>query len=282
MTPQCNLCGYQGKFLNPEQEREGYHCANCSASSRNRTVMFALGRMLGYGDTPTYLWPQRRELKVLEPCPRGPQAMFLRDKFDYYAPEFDAEKIKAGADPREFADLQNLAFADETFDLIITSDVFEHVREDLKGYQEVYRTLKKGGTFVLTVPYDHYREKTIVRVAVEGDKDIFLLEPRYHGGGGSTLAYREYGRDLLDLLRAVGFAVGHVETAIPRFQMQKSSVIIGQKLPYFDLEKLWPAAEENILKSAGPLLPFRLFVFLKYNLKSFVQLLGETKRKING
>ena len=282
MTPQCNLCGYQGKFLNPEQEREGYHCANCSASSRNRTVMFALGRMLGYADTPVYLWPQRKDLKVLEPCPRGPQAMFLRDKFDYYAPEFDAEKIKAGADPKEFADLQNLAFADETFDVIITSDVFEHVREDVKGYREVYRALKKGGTFVLTVPYDHHREKTIVRVAVEGDKDIFLMEPRYHGGGGSTLAYREYGRDLLELLRSVGFAVGHVETAMPFFQIQKSSVIIGQKSSFFDLEKLWPTQEEKSFKSAGVLLPFRFFVLLKYNLKSFGQLMREAKRKLVG
>jgi len=244
--------------------------------------MFALGRVLGYEDTPTYLWPQRRDLKIFEPCPRGPQAMFLRDKFDYYAPEFDAAKINAGANPKEFADLQNLAFADETFDLIITSDVFEHVREDLKGYQEVYRTLKKGGTFVLTVPYDHQREKTIVRVAVDGDKDIFLMEPRYHGGGGSTLAYREYGRDLLDLLRSIGFSVGHAETCISRFQIKKSSMIIGQKSSYFDLEKLWPIAEAKNLKSAGPLLPFRLFVFLKYNLKSFAQIFRETKRKIAG
>jgi SAM-dependent methyltransferase len=281
MTPQCNLCGHQGKFLNPEQGREGYHCMNCSSSSRNRSVMFALGRVLGYEGMPTYLWPQRKDLKILEPCPRGPQAMFLRDKFDYDAPEFDAGKIKAGADPKAFADLQNLAFADATFDVIITSDVFEHVREDLKGYQEVYRTLKKGGTFILTVPYEHQREKTIVRVAVEGDKDIFLMEPRYHGGGGSTLAYREYGRDLLDQLRALGFSVGYIEAAVPRFQIQKSGVIICQKSAFLDLEKLW-LSEEKSFKSAGALLPFRLFVFLKYNLKSLAQIFREAKRKIAG
>jgi len=79
MTPQCNLCGHQGKFLNPELEREGWHCANCSSSSRNRLVMFALGRMLGHEGTPAYLWPQSKDLKILEPCPRGLQAMFLRE-----------------------------------------------------------------------------------------------------------------------------------------------------------------------------------------------------------
>jgi SAM-dependent methyltransferase len=282
MTPQCNLCGHQGKFLNPEQGREGWHCANCSSSSRNRMVTFALGRMLGYGGAPVYLWPQNQALKILEPCPRGPQAMFLRDKFDYCAPEFDLEKIKAGAKPQDYADLQNLAFAGETFDVVITSDVFEHVREDLKGYKEIYRTLKKGGIFLLTVPYDHQREKTIVRVAVEGDKDVFLMEPRYHGGGGSTLAYREYGRDLLDLLRAVGFAVGYVETAVPGFQIQKSGLIVCQKSPYLDLEKLWPLEAEKNFKAVGTLLPYRLFVFLKYNLKSFLQFGREIKHKISG
>jgi len=245
-------------------------------------VVFALGRMLGYDNSPVYLWPQRQELKVLEPCPRGPQAMFLRDKFDYYAPEFDPEKIRAGAAPEAYADLQNLSFADETFDVIITSDVFEHVREEVKGYREVYRTLKKGGTFLLTVPYDHQREKSIVRVAVEGDQNIFLMEPRYHGGGGATLAYREYGRDLLDLLRSVGFSVGYVEAGIPRFQIQKSGMIICQKSPYLDLEKLWRRDDEKNFRPSVFLLPFRLFVFFKYNLKSFSQIFREIKRKIAG
>lgn len=244
--------------------------------------MYVLGRVLGYEGTPIYLWPQRRDLKILEPCPRGPQAMFLRDKFDYYAPEFDPDKIKAGANPREYADLQNLAFADETFDAIIASEVFEHVREDLKGFTEVYRTLKQGGTFLLTVPYNHQWEKTIVRVAVEGEKDIFLMEPRYHGGGGSTLAYREYGRDLLERLRESGFAVGYVEAALPRFQIQKSSMIICQKSSYLDLEKFWPLGEEKNYQPVGALLPFRLFVFFKYNLKSLAQIFREAKRKVAG
>jgi hypothetical protein len=106
------------------------------------------------------------------------------------------------------------------------------------------------------------------------------MEPRYHGGGGSTLAYREYGRDLLDLLRVIGFAVGYVETALPRFQIQQSGLIVGQKSSYLDLEKLWPLSGEKNFNSAGPLLPFRLFVFLKYNLKSFAQFWRETKQRI--
>jgi SAM-dependent methyltransferase len=247
-------------------------------------LMFVLGNILGLEGLPVHLWPPNKSLRILEPCSRGPQALFLKEKFDFYAPEFDLEKIKAGADPRKYADLQALAVADETFDFIIATEVFEHVREDLKGFHEVYRTLKKGGTFLLTVPYDHQREKTNVFVKVDGDRDIHLVPPRYHGGGGSTLAYREYGRDLLGLLNSVGFAVGYAEPAVPGFQIYKSRMMICQKSPYLDLKNAYSRqqADGNGLRPLGTLWLFRLFVLFKYNLKSFAHFFHESKRKIMG
>jgi SAM-dependent methyltransferase len=245
-------------------------------------LMFVLGSLLGFTDLPVYLWPHNKNLKILEPCARGPQALFLKEKFDFYAPEFDLEKIKAGADPRKYADLQALAFADQTFDIVIASEVFEHVREDVKGFREVYRTLKKGGTFLLTVPYDHQREQTNVFVQVDGDQDIYLVPPRYHGGGGSTLAYREYGRDLLALLNSVGFAVGYIEPALPRFQIYKSKMMVCQKSAYLDLGNAYSGENANgrAFRPLGALWLFRWFVLLKYNLKSFVHFFHEAKRKI--
>jgi len=247
-------------------------------------LMFVLGNVLGLGDLPVYLWPQNKNLRILEPCSRGPQALFLKEKFDFYAPEFDLEKIRAGADPRQYADLQALSFKDETFDLIIASEVFEHVREDVKGFQEVLRTLKKGGTFLLTVPYDHQREKTNVFVQVDGDRDIYLAPPRYHGGGGNTLAYREYGRDLLGLLDSLGFAVAYVEPALPRCQIYKSKMMICQKSPYLDLPNVYSSedAEGAGFRPLGALWLFRLFVLFKYNLKSLLHFFHESKRKIAG
>lgn len=247
-------------------------------------LMFVLGSILGLDDLPVYLWPQNKNLKILEPCARGPQTLFLKEKFDFYAPEFDREKIKAGADPRHYADLQALAFADETFDLIISSEVFEHVREDVKGFHEVFRTLKKGGTFLLTVPYDHQREKTNIFVKVEGDQDSYLVPPRYHGGGGSTLAYREYGRDLLGLLNAVGFAVGYIEPASPRFQIYKSRMMICQKSAYLDLGNLYASEKTTgkFFRPLGALWLFRLFILFKYNFKSLLHFFHESKRKIMG
>jgi SAM-dependent methyltransferase len=247
-------------------------------------LMFVLGSVLGLNDLPVYLWPQNKNLRILEPCSRGPQALFLKEKFDFYAPEFDLEKIKAGADPRKYADLQALAFKDETFDIIIASEVFEHVREDVKGFREVFRTLKNGGTFLLTVPYNHQLEKTNIFVKINGDRDVFLVPPRYHGGGGNTLAYREYGRDLLGLLNSIGFAVGYIEPALPFFQIYKSKMMICQKSPYLDLGSIYSSenASGRVFRPLGCLWLFRLFILVKYNLKSFSHFFHESRRKITG
>lgn len=281
---QCNICGYSGEFLTPDRGREGWHCPNCSASARNRLVLYALGKMLNLEKLPVYLWPENKGTKILEPCPGGAQAVFLREKFDYCDPEFDPDKIKQGADPRQYADIQQLAFAAETFDVIIASEVFEHVREDLKGFREVYRTLKPGGIFILTVPYDHQQPQTLVRVEVRGDQDIHLAPPRYHGGSGATLEYRQYGRDLLARLHEAGFAVGYFEAEIPRHRIPRSSIIVCRKSHYFEFAPAWreAGAHEARLPSMGPLLPFRLFVLYKFNLKSFWHYLREIKSKAAG
>jgi SAM-dependent methyltransferase len=49
-------------------------------------------------------------------------------------------------------DVLNLQFASESFDIICALDVFEHIVNDKKAFDEAYRILKNKGTFLLTVP----------------------------------------------------------------------------------------------------------------------------------
>lgn len=199
------------------------------------------------------------------------------EKFDYYATEFDQAKIAEGKHPREYADFQKLHYANETFDLVVASDVFEHVRKDEDAYREIHRVLKFGGSFVMTVPYDHNRPNTIARVDTSGEKDVHLLDPEYHGGGGHTLTYRNYGRDLLSLLKRVGFAVGHIELSVPSHAITRQSVIIARKGDFVEL--IDGAPEKQTQKRLGFLLPYRLFLLFKFNIKGFVHYFKEAKRK---
>lgn len=274
---QCNICGWAGEFFKSEMDREGTMCRNCSATSRHRAVAYVVGQVLRHGSLPVFQWPKNRSVKILESSARGSYPIMFAEKFDYYATEFDQAKIAEGKHPREYADFQKLHYANETFDLVVASDVFEHVRKDEDAYREIHRVLKFGGSFVMTVPYDHNRPNTIARVDTSGEKDVHLLDPEYHGGGGHTLTYRNYGRDLLSLLKRVGFAVGHIELSVPSHAITRQSVIIARKGDFVEL--IDGAPEKQTQKRLGFLLPYRLFLLFKFNIKGFVHYFKEAKRK---
>ncbi len=50
------------------------------------------------------------------------------------------------------ADVQQIPFADESFDFVVSSEVIEHVIEPEKAIHEMCRVLKRGGYLALTTP----------------------------------------------------------------------------------------------------------------------------------
>jgi len=120
--------------------------------------------------------------------------------------------------------LECLTFADASLDMVITSDVMEHVRLDDRAHREIYRVLKPGGIYVFTVPHNRTSEDTLIRVQVtdptDPTKDVYLLEPEYHGDtnsdeGGGVLSYRVYGRNLEQFLKELGFHVEYTKEDMP-------------------------------------------------------------------
>jgi SAM-dependent methyltransferase len=275
-TGQCTICGWSGAFLNTELTREGTHCPNCSASSRHRAVVFTLGMITGRADTPLFQWQPDRSIRILESSARGSYPVILKEKCEYYATEYDENKILEGTRPTEFADFQRLHFPDEHFDVVIASDVFEHVRKDELGYREILRILKPGGSLVLTVPYEHRQAETIVRVDTGGETDVHLLEPEYHGGGGLTLTYRNYGRDFCDLLRRIGYSVCHIDLEVRQEGITRQPVFVATKGAAVALAVR--AGSAGPRASLGPVLPWRLFTLIKFNWKSGESLLKHLRR----
>jgi SAM-dependent methyltransferase len=263
-TGRCNVCGWTDRFLRLDRGREGTVCSNCGSTSRNRAVAFVLARVLEENQ-PTFRWKYRRTMRMLESSARGALAMYFRRKFDYYGTEFDPEKIASGKRPRDYADFQKLHYDADTFDFVVASDVFEHIRHDADAMRELQRVLKPGGYLILTVPYDDERADTIQRVDTSGPTDVHLLPPRYHGGGGHTLAYREYGRDLIDLVRSAGFSVERVGVDRPDLGITPQSVFVARKGDPVTL----PPARPLLEGSTGPMPTFRLFVALKYHSNPF-------------
>ncbi len=98
------------------------------------------------------------------------------------------------------ADICNLPFKDEEFDVILCNHVLEHIPDDTKAMQELYRILKKGGMAILQIPQDLSREKTFEDNSITNRKERAKIFGQYDH-------VRIYGRDYFDKLRSIGFTV---------------------------------------------------------------------------
>ncbi len=98
------------------------------------------------------------------------------------------------------ADICNLPFKDEEFDVILCNHVLEHIPDDTKAMQELYRILKKGGMAILQIPQDLNREKTFEDNTITDRKERAKIFGQYDH-------VRIYGRDYFDKLRSIGFTV---------------------------------------------------------------------------
>ena len=103
-------------------------------------------------------------------------------------------------------DLQRLTFSNDSFDLVITQDVFEHIENPERAFLEIKRVLKPGGYHIFTVPL-HEGRKTVRRVKIEDGRKVFLLPPVHHLDGlreNGSLVYTDFGDDIIDNLKSLG------------------------------------------------------------------------------
>jgi len=101
------------------------------------------------------------------------------------------------------ADICYLPFEDNTYDVILCNHVLEHIPDDTKAMQELYRVLKPGGMAILQIPQDLSREYTFEDDSITDPEERATIFGQYDH-------VRVYGRDYFDKLRAIGFEVNEV------------------------------------------------------------------------
>lgn len=123
------------------------------------------------------------------------------------------------------ADICNLPFDDNEFDLILCNHVLEHIPDDTKAMQELYRVMKVGGLGIFQIPQDLNREKTFEDNSITDQKERAKIFGQYDH-------VRIYGRDYFDKLRSIGFKVEEVdytatlsEADIIKYCLAKSEII---------------------------------------------------------
>lgn len=129
-------------------------------------------------------------------------------------------------------DVQQLTFADESFDLCTSTEVFEHVHDDNAGFAQIRRVLRPGGKFIFTVPLNGAAQ-TIERARVRDGQIVHLLEPEYHGDpfnhGKRVLCMRNYGTDIVDRLLDAGFSRARLATPQATMMHSARPVVVAER-----------------------------------------------------
>ena len=141
-----------------------------------------------------------KKLKVLHFAPE--QAFFKHfkklDNLDYTTTDLESPL----ADVK--ADICDLPFEDNTFDFILCNHVLEHIPDDTKAMQELFRVMKKGGTGIFQIPQDLSRATTFEDDSITDKKERAKVFGQYDH-------VRVYGRDYFDKLRSIGFKVDEID-----------------------------------------------------------------------
>jgi len=98
------------------------------------------------------------------------------------------------------ADICDLPFEDNAYDIILCNHVLEHIPDDTKAMQELYRVMKPGGMGILQIPQDLSRAITFEDNSITDPKERAAIFGQYDH-------VRVYGRDYFDKLRSIGFTV---------------------------------------------------------------------------
>ncbi|WNH13319.1 class I SAM-dependent methyltransferase [Thalassobellus suaedae] len=123
------------------------------------------------------------------------------------------------------ADICNLPFKDNTYDMILCNHVLEHIPDDTKAMKEMYRVLKPGGMGIFQIPQDLSSETTFEDDSITDKKERAKIFGQYDH-------VRVYGRDYFNKLRDIGFKVEEVDytatlsaEAIEKYCLAKGEII---------------------------------------------------------
>lgn len=124
------------------------------------------------------------------------------------------------------ADICNLPFQDNEFDIILCNHVLEHIPDDTTAMNELYRVMKVGGTGIFQIPQDLKRALTFEDNTITDQKERAKIFGQYDH-------VRVYGRDYFDKLRSIGFKVEEVDytATMVEEQITKYCLAKGEILP---------------------------------------------------
>lgn len=193
----CDICDANVEFRSTETWfRDHLFCPKCTSIPRERALMHVLKRY----------YPDYRKKLIHESSPigRGVSARLAREvkhyTYSHYIPGAPLGSHSPIFNAR-CESLESLTFKDNSFDLLITQDVMEHVMDPEAAFREIARVLRPGGAHVFTVPLVRKGEPSRQRARKNADGSIEYLEPKeFHGNpvdASGSLVVMDWGYDIV-------------------------------------------------------------------------------------
>ena len=183
---ECSVCaGRFRRFLKYGVVSRRYAlCPKCGALERHRWLSLVL-RERG---------PFEGRARILHISPAECLEKMLRSNDVFYV----AAQLEPPADV--CMDLERASFPDNSMDAVVCSHVLEHVFDDRAALREIRRILKHEAPAFVMVPFDRGLDTTF--------EDPTIKDPRERVRAfGQKDHVRRYGRDYVDRISSVGFAV---------------------------------------------------------------------------
>ena len=187
----CPCCGWKLRAFTHgntslKVRPKGY-CPRCNSKARHRRDWLFL-------EANTNLFSDQIRLLHVSPKYALARRLTKMPQIDFVGVDLDGRPYA----PHK-VDISEIPFESDTFDAIICIHVLEHVENDKRAIDELYRVLKPNGWALISVPIDFSR-------ATYEDASIVSPEDRREHFGEDQ-HYRIYGNDFVDRLAASGFDV---------------------------------------------------------------------------
>jgi len=177
-------------------------CSLCGSIPRERALMRVIAEC----------FPNYKELTIHESSPvnRGTSKKLRQECSDYSTSHYFEQVPSGQEDPHtgfRCESLEALTFEDDSFDLLVTQDVMEHVFNPDRAFREICRVLKPGGAHIFNVPLINKHKKSEVWASQnEQGETIFLKPAEYHGNDideSGALVTMHWGYDIVSYISEV-------------------------------------------------------------------------------
>jgi GT2 family glycosyltransferase/SAM-dependent methyltransferase len=256
----CSVCDQSVRFLVDRQcgaqhlddmwipnWRERLVCSSCGMNSRQRAIASVAAKALRG-------LPEGDETRIYLMERVSPAYAWLKHQFpriecigsEYLGSDVEAGSVLSGI---RHENAEGLSFNDESIDIVISNDVFEHVNDPVRAISEVARVLKSNGQLLMTIPFDPGRENNIRRAQYVDGEIQHLLPAVYHGNPVSekgSLVFTDFGWEILRVLEQAGFAE-------PRFNLYWSMEYgyLGVGQGYFYAVKRQSTVQQEVSVAVG-------------------------------